>query len=244
MVFHVARALHVVGLEAGAAELAEHRGQRLLDDVDQRVESAAMRHPDGDLVHPARDGRADDRVQRRDGDLAALQPESLRRDVAPLAERLERLGLGELAQDGFLLRCAELGAPGRAFHLALDPGLLIGVLDVHELHAERAAIALAQDRQDLARSRRLAAEHVVDEDRPVHVGLGEAVGRRIELGMRLRHLQPERVELGLKMAAHPVDAHQHQGADRVRGWRRAPAPPGRPPPPNAPPEAPARRRRA
>ena len=50
MVFHVARTLHVVGLEAGAAELAEHGGERLAHDVDQRVEPAAMRHPDHDLA--------------------------------------------------------------------------------------------------------------------------------------------------------------------------------------------------
>ena len=37
VVFHVARALHVVGLEALAAEFGEHRGERLLHDVDQGV---------------------------------------------------------------------------------------------------------------------------------------------------------------------------------------------------------------
>ncbi len=215
MVFHVTRALHVVGLEAGAPELAEHRGQRLFHDVDEGVEPAAMRHADRHLVHAAFDRHTDDRVQGRDGDLAALQAEPLGGDIAALAERLERLGLGELTQHRLLLGRRERCQPRRAFHLALDPGFLIGVLDVHELNAERAAIRFAEDGDDLAQRRGLAAEHVVDEDRPIHVGFGETVGARVELGMRLGHLQPERVELGLEMAAHAVDAHQHQGADRV-----------------------------
>ena len=150
MVFHVAGALHVVGLEALAAEFAEQRGERLLDDVDQRVQPAAMRHADGDLVHAVGGGGLDDGVQRGDGDLAALQAEALGGDVALLAERLEAFGLGQLLQDGALFVGVERGEPGRAFDLALDPGFLLGVLDVHELDADRAAIGLAQDR---ARSR-------------------------------------------------------------------------------------------
>ena len=78
----------------------------------------------------------------------------------------------------------------------------------------------------ISRKRRgFAAEHVVDEDRLVHVGFGEAVGRRIEFGVRGRDLQTERVELGLEVAAHAIGADQHQraqrrddgGADLVRG---------------------------
>ena len=78
----------------------------------------------------------------------------------------------------------ERGAPGRAFHPALDPGLLVGILDVHELDADRAAIGLAQDGLDLAQRRGFAAEHVVDEDRLVEVVVGETIGARIELGVR------------------------------------------------------------
>ena len=50
---------------------------------------------------------------------------------------------------------------------------------------------------------------------PVHVGFGEAVGLRIELCCVLLRLEPERVELGVEMAAHAVGADQHQRVDRI-----------------------------
>ena len=114
-------------------------------------------------------------------------------------------------------RGVECGAPGRAFHLALDPGLLVGILDVHELDADRAAIGLAQDGLDFAQRRGFAAQHVVDEDRLVEVVVGEAVGARIELGVRAGDLQAERVEPRLQMAAHAIGADQHQRAQRGDG---------------------------
>ena len=45
----------------------------------------------------------------------------------------------------------------------------------------------------------------------------EAVGGRIELGMALRILEAERVEIGREMAADAVGADHHQGADRIEG---------------------------
>ena len=154
VVFHVAGALHVVGLEAFAAELAEQRGQRLLDDIDQGVQAAAMRHADGDLDHAVGSGGLDHRVQRGDGDLTAFQAEALGGDVALLAERLEALGFGQLLQDGALFVGVQNGQPGRALDAALDPGFLVGVLDVHELDADRAAIGLAEDLHDLPQASR------------------------------------------------------------------------------------------
>ena len=122
-----------------------------------------------------------------------------------------------MLKDFLAARGLEAVAPGGAFDTALDPGFLLGVLDMHELDADRAAIAAAQDVEDFARGGDLEAEHVVDEDRAVHVGFGEAVGGGVELGMRARHLQAERVELGLEMAAHPVGADHHQRVQAVLG---------------------------
>ncbi len=212
MVLHVARALHVLGLEAFAAELAEHGGQGLADDVDQRVEPAAMRHADGDLVRASRGGGFDDGVHRRDRDLATFEPEPFGGDVATLAERLEPLGLGELAEDAALGLGIEAVGPRRPFDLALDPGLLFGILDVHEFDADMAAIGLTKDGHNLAQCRGLAAQHVVDEDQPVEVGLGEAIGGGVKLRVRRRHLQTERVKPRLQMPAHAIAADQHERA--------------------------------
>ncbi len=178
-----------------------------------------MRHADGDLAHAARSGRSYDGLQRRDRDLAAFQPEALGADIAPLAERLETLGLGELAQDRALLVPGQPPRPGSALDAPLDPRFLPWVLDMHELDADRPAVARLHDGHDLADGRRLEAEHVVYEDRAVEIRVGEAVGSWVELRMRPRDLQAERVELGLQMAAHAVGADQHERPQAVERRR-------------------------
>ena len=60
-------------------------------------------------------------------------------------------------------------------------------------------------------------EHHVEEDRPVEIGLGEAVGRRIELFLVVRRLEAERIEIGVEMAAHAIGADQHERAHRIAG---------------------------
>ena len=69
----------------------------------------------------------------------------------------------------------------RPFDALLDPALLRRIGDVQEFDAERLAIGAAQDRDDLADGAEFEAEHVVEEDRAVEIGVAEAVGARIEL---------------------------------------------------------------
>ena len=63
--------------------------------------------------------------------------------------------------------------------------------------------------------REFEPEHLVEEDLAVEVGVGEAVGARIELLLVLVRLEAERIEIGVEMAAHAVGADQHQGVDRI-----------------------------
>ena len=79
--------------------------------------------------------------------------------------------------------------------------------------ADVPAVGAAQDPQDLAHGRRLEAEHAVDEDRPVEVGIREAVGLGLELAVHLAVGEAERIEIGGEMAHHAVGADQHQRAD-------------------------------
>ena len=101
------------------------------------------------------------------------------------------------------------------FDALLDPGFLRRVGDVHELDAERLAVGAPQDRENLAQGRELEAEHLVEEDRAVHVGFAEAVGARIEVGLVVARLEPERIEIGVEMAARPIGADQHQRMNRI-----------------------------
>ena len=56
----------------------------------------------------------------------------------------------------------------------------------------------------------LQAKHVIDVDRAIPIGIGEAMAFGIELGMRLGHLQPQRIKPSLQMAAHAIGADDHQ----------------------------------
>ena len=143
------------------------------------------------------------------------------------------------AQNGLLAHGGEFGAVLDRFDARLQPGLLVRVLDVHELHADRAGIGRLAAGDDLAQRRGLAeAEIVADEDAPVEVARREAVGFVVQLRVVFALFDAERIELRQQMAAHPVAADQDERTDRVprgfadivvrRGSRRCA---GRPPPP-------------
>src|ERR1700704_2703551 len=97
----------------------------------------------------------------------------------------------------------------------LDPLPLGEHLDVHVFDADPAAISLAQDPDDLAQCRALAAEQVIDEDLAVEISLGKSPGVVVELVMRPALFQMQRVEIGFEMAAYPVGADQVQRPDRI-----------------------------
>src|SRR5690606_14006096 len=108
-------------------------------------------------------GRAlQDLIEQRDQRLAALEGEALLADELRLQERLECLGLVELAQHAQLLGVARLLVLD--FELLLEPTTLLRILDVHVLDAERAAIGVAQHAEDVAELHHaLAAEATRDE---------------------------------------------------------------------------------
>ncbi|MDT4858269.1 hypothetical protein FQZ97_927300 [compost metagenome] len=136
-----------------------------------------------------------------------------------MQEALEALGLGQLLEDGQLAFLGEgvLLELARPLETLLQPGLLFRLGDVHELHADGAAIGAAQQLHHLAQRAGLQPQHAVEEDRTVHVGGGEAVEFGRQLGVLDRLLDAQRVELGLQVAAHAIGADQHQGADGVVG---------------------------
>ena len=103
-------------------------------------------------------------------------------------------------------RCSSGSSVGvDALDLLLDPVLLLGLLDVHVLDADRAAVGVAQHVEDVAErhARRVPAE-AVGEELAVEVPDGEPVGGRVELGVHVRLLPRQRIEVGDEVAAHPV----------------------------------------
>ena len=132
--------------------------------------------------------------------LAALEAEALLADVLGLQERLERLGLVELAEDAQLLVVAGLLCTW-LLDVLLEPAPLRRVLDVHVLDADRAAVRVAQDAEDVAQQRGALAAEAAGDELAVEVPEGQAVAGDVEVGVRALHVL-ERVDVGHEVAAH------------------------------------------
>ena len=217
VVLHVARALDVVGLERAALELVEDGAVRLAHDVGEHVEAPAVRHADDDLLDAELAAALDDLLQRRHHGFGAVEAEALGARVLHVGELLEDLGLDQLVEDRLLALDGEGDVLVLALDALLDPGLLRRRGDVHELDADVPAVGAAQDLQDLAHGGHLEAQHLVDEDRAVEVGLREAVGLGPQLLVHLALGEAQRIEIGRQMPHGAIGADQHQRADAVLG---------------------------
>ncbi len=102
-------------------------------------------------------------------------------------------------------RCSLLVERARlAFDVLLDPPLLLGILNVHVLDGQGAAVGVAQDVEDLVERGHVAPGQAVGHEGAGQVPDGEPVGQRVELGVDVRRLGVERVEVGDQVPAHPV----------------------------------------
>ena len=90
----------------------------------------------------------DDLLQRRDERLAAFEAEALGADIFAVQEMLEHLGFRQPLQNGAAAALGEFGPVQRPLDTLLDPRLLVGVLDVHELDADARAIDVMHGRHD------------------------------------------------------------------------------------------------
>ena len=196
-------------MEDGAVRLGHHLGQH--------VEPAAVRHADDDLAHTERAAALDDLLQRRDHRLGAIEAEAFGAGEFQIGEFFETFGLDQLVENGALALARERDLLVRTFDALLDPALLRAVGDVQKFDAERLAIGAAQDADDLAHRAEFEAQHLVEENRAVEIGVAKAVSARIELFLVLLRFEAERIEIGVEMAASAIGADQHQRADRIAG---------------------------
>ena len=86
---------------------------------------------------------------------------------------------------------------------------------MHALDADRLAVGARKNRHHLAYAREFEPEHIVDENLAVEIGLGEAIGSGIELGLHRLRLQLQGVESGVQVPAHAIGADHHQRLDRI-----------------------------
>ncbi len=176
-----------------------------------------MRHADHQLLHAELAAALDDLLEGGDQGLAAVEPETLGAGVALVAEALEHLGIGQALQDRALARDGEFGVIARHLDARLDPLALLELLDVHVFDADLLAIGRLERGQNLFQGRGREAEEPIDEDRPVEIGLGEAVSRRVEIGVIVPIGEAERIEIGDHVTAGAIGAdevHRAHGIER------------------------------
>jgi hypothetical protein len=182
-------------------ELAEDHAVRLVHDIGQHAQPAAVRHPHDDLADPVVRGSFDQRIQQRDQGLATLEREPLLADVPLVQERLEELGGVQLQEDATLPLEVEVRPVPRPLHPIHQPLADFGVADVHELDADRPAVGLLEDLDQVA-ERRIGRIGDPGVERAVEVRLGQAEGGEVEPVLRLPgDVEPEGVEPG-EVVAH------------------------------------------
>src|SRR3546814_9703510 len=79
-------------------------------------------------------------LERGDGRVTAIEAEPLGAGIFPVEELLEHLRRGQPVEDRPLAPVGEIGLVTNSLDALLDPGLLLGIRDMHVLDADIAAI--------------------------------------------------------------------------------------------------------
>src|SRR6185437_15065084 len=136
VIFHVARALDLVGRSRAALELVEDDTVRLAHHLAQHIEPAAMRHAESNLFQAKLAAALDDLLERRNHRLRAIEPEALGAGIFDVEEILEALSFDQLAEDRALALPRELDLLVGPLDTLLNPGLLGRIGDVDEFEAD------------------------------------------------------------------------------------------------------------
>ena len=86
---------------------------------------------------------------------------------------------------------------------------------MHVLQCEGAAIGAAHDGENVVQGGDFEPKHVVDENRAIHVSVGEPVGGGVKLWMWFGFAHSQRVEVGNQVSPDPVGADDHERAQAV-----------------------------
>ena len=170
MIFDVAAAQ--VQLRVDVGELAENLAWAFGHDVGQHVQPAAMGHAQHDFANPLLAGFFDRQIQQGNQAFRPFQREALGSQKPLLNEFLEDHGAGQAPQNPQLLLARQRQAVFGPFHPVLQPMPDAQIVHVHELHADRAAIGVAQPGENPTQGE--------------HVGPADRVGRKRPIEIRLR----------------------------------------------------------
>ena len=166
-----------------------------------------MRHRQHDVADVLRCRPLDRHLHQRDQTLRSLEREALGAEKPLLDELLEDRRGRHLPVDPQLLLTVDLDAVFTPLHPHLQPLPHPQVVHVHELHADRPAVGVAEPLDDLPQRHRLRPLDRVGGEGPVHVLFGEVVELRIEFGQP-RTRPAERIDLRHQVAANTVGPHE------------------------------------
>ncbi len=216
MVFHITRAFDISWLETAALKLVENGAVGFAHHIGKHAKAAAMRHADDDFFHPKCTTALDDLFHRRDQSLAAIKAEPFGAHIFDMQEFLETLGFDQLVQNGFTAILGKQDFLAVAFDPFLQPTGFFRVGDVHILQREGATIGAFHDRKDFAHRRDFKPQHVIKENRPIHGGLGKAIGAGVKLGMGFVAVHFQRVKVGGQVTPDTIGPDQHQRPQAVQ----------------------------
>ena len=205
VVLHVARTLHGRRIDV-ALEFLEDVLQALAHHVGQDVQTTAVRHAHHRRIQTGVRRAREDLVHDRNGALGTLETEPLGAHVLGGEELLERLGGVEAFEHAVLLVLGQLER--HTLEMRLDPTLLVGVLNVHVLHADGAAIRVAQHAEKVTQAHLGGAGHATGEELSIEIPDGQSVGDGVQFHRELGLLPAQRIDVGDEVSADPVHADE------------------------------------
>ncbi len=206
--------LHVAGVVGHGArvsslELAEDRGQRLVEHVREDVDAATVRHADDRLTSAVRRRVRDRLIDERDERVVPLDRKALDPEEGAAEELLEPVHLDEALEDGALLVRRGGARHLAALDLLAEPLALGLVLDVLELDAERAGVDRAQALDGVEGGVVVEPEGGAGDRAQVVLADPVELGRQLGGAERWR---PQRIELDGEVAVLPDRLHQPRRA--------------------------------
>ena len=165
-----------------------------------------MGHAQDDFLHALVAGLFDGQVEQRDQAFGAFERKAFCADEFFANELLESDGIGQAGENAQLFLAADLDAIFGRFHPFLKPATNAEIVDVHELHADGAAVGIAQTLNDVAQGQKALAMHRLAGKTAIHVRFGEAVMRGIEFGGNGAR-EAEWIDVGDHVTADAVGAH-------------------------------------
>ena len=150
MIFHIARSLHVVGMRRVALKFGKDGHIGFAHGARQQVEPAPVRHADHHFLDAHIGGGAQHPLDTRDHAFAAIEAKPLGAGMLDLQIVFEAFGLDHILVDAFFQIGGKIGSEIDAFHLLLNPGALLDILDMHIFDADGRAVGGAHDLQNFS----------------------------------------------------------------------------------------------